>query len=107
MTDGKNWFGIGLEPTAKSVIGSQQVPYIHEDRVSKEDAIAAWTTMYEMSVEERAALGAAGRAHVMKNYNFKDMVKGWDNIFTDIRENKGSWDERKNYKKWTFEEIAA
>lgn len=107
VTDGEQFFGVGLEPAAKSVIGSQEVPYIYEDRVSKEDAIAAWTKMYEMSVEEREALGAAGREHVMKNYNFDVMVQGWDKIFTDIRENKGSWDERKDHKKWTFEEIAA
>ena len=39
VTDGENWFGIGIEPTSKAVIGSQEVPYICEDRVSKEDFI--------------------------------------------------------------------
>ena len=37
VTDGKKWFGIGIKPASKAVIGSQQVPYIYEDRVSEED----------------------------------------------------------------------
>ena len=35
ITDGETWFGVGLEPCSKTVIGSQQVPYIYEDRISK------------------------------------------------------------------------
>ena len=27
VTDGDEWFGIGLEPTSKAVIGSQPIPY--------------------------------------------------------------------------------
>ncbi len=48
VTDSKNWFGIGIEPASKAVIGSQQVPYIREDRVSKDDFIAALHKMYSM-----------------------------------------------------------
>ena len=35
VTDGKNWFGWGIKPASKAVIGSLQVPYIYEDRISK------------------------------------------------------------------------
>jgi len=105
VTDGENWFGIGLEPSSKSIIGSQDVPYIYEDRLAKEDVIAALVKMYEMSPEDRAALGKAGREHVLKNYNFKDMINGWDDIFTDIHKECGSWDNRKGYDRWTFEEM--
>ena len=41
VTDGKNWFGFGIEPTSKAVIGSLQVPYIYEDRISQPDFNAA------------------------------------------------------------------
>ena len=30
VTDGKSWFGIGLKPDSKTVIGSQEVPFIYE-----------------------------------------------------------------------------
>jgi len=106
VTDGENWFGVGIEPASKSIIGSQEVPYIYEDRLNKEDVINAMVKLYEMGTEERAALGKAGRQHALDNYNFKVMIEGWDKIFTDIHENKGSWETRKNYKKWTFEEVS-
>ena len=32
VTDGKKWFGYGIKPVSKSVIGSLQVPYIYEDQ---------------------------------------------------------------------------
>ena len=41
VTDGDDWFGIGIEPASKAIIGSQSVPYIYEDRISKEDFKAA------------------------------------------------------------------
>ena len=72
VTDGENWFGIGLEPASKAIIGSQDVPYIYEDRVSKEDFIAALDKIYNMTNEERTALGLAGRDHAIKNYGFEN-----------------------------------
>ena len=106
VTDGTNWFGVGLNPVSTAVIGSQDVPYIHEDRVSKEDFIAGLKKMFNLSREERNKLGAAGREHVLKNYNFENYEKGWDKIMTHVHEKNGSWQTRKNYKPWTFKEVA-
>ena len=62
VTDGENWFGIGIEPSSKALIGSQQVPYIYEDRISEEDFIDALTKIYEMSDEqEKSFLSQAGK----------------------------------------------
>ena len=41
VTNGADWFGIGLTPSSKSVIGSQPVPYIYEDRLNQEDIVNA------------------------------------------------------------------
>ncbi len=57
VTDGKEWFGVGIEPCSKSLIGSQQVPYIYEDRISQEDFIEALNKIHSMSREDRAELG--------------------------------------------------
>jgi len=105
VTDGENWFGIGLEPSSKTVIGSQEVPYIYEDRLNKEDFLNALRTMYNMPEEERKALGAAGREHVIKNYNFENFSKQWVELMDNIHEKYGSWSNRKHYKSWTFEEV--
>ena len=61
VTDGENWFGVGLEPTSKAVIGSQDIPYIHEDRLSEEAVVGAMLKIYNMSKKEREELGRKGR----------------------------------------------
>ena len=96
VTDGEEWFGIGIEPSAKAVIGSQEVPYIYEDRISKDDFINALLKIYNLTKEERGELGRKGREHVMKNYNFENYIKKWDEIFMDINQRHGSWENRKN-----------
>jgi glycosyltransferase involved in cell wall biosynthesis len=106
VTDGKNWFGIGIEPASKAVIGSQEVPFIYEDRICKEDFLNAMTKMYEMHKKERRELGKKGRQHVMKNYNFKNFEKQWIELIDQIHEKYGSWDTRKHYVPWTFKEVA-
>ena len=106
VTNGEEWFGFGLEPASKAVIGSQEIPYIYEDRVSKEDFLDAMTKMYEMSREERAKMGEKGRGHVVENYNFEDFAKKWEELMDDVIENCGSWDTRKNYHRWTIKEVS-
>ena len=105
VTDGKEYFGIGIEPSSKAVIGSQQVPYIYEDRISKEDFIAALTKIYNMSPDERKLLGIKGRQHVAVNYSFDKFKKTWINLMDSIIENHGSWETRKKYKSWDLKEI--
>ena len=105
VTDGENWFGIGIEPSSKSVIGSQQVPYIYEDRISKEDFKAALHKIYNMTSEERRSLGKLGRSHVEKNYSFEGYCEKWVEIMTEVHEKHGSWETRKNYVGWEFREL--
>jgi len=105
VTNGKDWFGIGLEPASKAIIGSQDVPYIYEDRVSKEDFIEAMLKIYNMSPEDRKALGRAGREHVKKNYGMAQYSGLWYDTFKEVFENMGAWDTRKNYKNWEMFEI--
>ena len=105
VTDGENWFGVGIEPSSKAIIGSQQVPYIYEDRISKEDFKAALHKIYNMTPEERKQLGEMGREHVEKNYSFEKYCEGWIEIMTEVYEKHGSWDTRKNHKTWEFREV--
>ena len=105
VTNGEEWFGIGLEPTSKAIIGSQGVPYIYEDRLSKEVVVDALLRMYNTSKKEREAIGKRGREHVLKNYNFENFKKAWHELFLEIHEKYGSWNERKNYSSGKFEEI--
>jgi glycosyltransferase involved in cell wall biosynthesis len=98
--------GIGLYPSSKAIIGSQQVPYIYEDRISKKAFLAALDQMYDGGEEFRKELGQNGRKHVLENYNFEDFNKKWVDLMLEIHEKEGSWDTRKGYSNITFKEVA-
>ena len=100
VTDGKTVFGVGIEPSSKAIIGSQEVPYIYEDRISKEDFLAALTTMYEMSREDRRELGLKARSWVESNFGFDQFSQRWDDVLTQVVEDNGSWETRTNYKSY-------
>ena len=105
VTDGENWFGIGIEPSSKAIIGSQDVPYIYEDRISKEDFLDALKKMYNMPKEDREKMGEMGMEHVNKNYNFVEFENKWIEVLEHVHEKYGSWNNRKEYKRWHIMEI--
>jgi glycosyltransferase involved in cell wall biosynthesis len=108
VTDGTNWFGIGLEPSSKAVIGSQDVPYIYEDRIGSQQLVSALKKVYEMSSADRSKLGLAGREHTLNNYNFQVYTDRWVSLLEEAYEHYGSWnhpDGRKNYKGWEHTEL--
>ena len=105
ITDSENYFGIPIEPSSKAIIGSQQVPWIYEDRLDGKDVTDALLRMYNMTKEEREEMGKKGREFIMKKYSFEDFKKNWINLMLGVHEKHGSWEARKNYKSWEFSEI--
>ena len=106
VISGSDWFGIPLLPSSKSIIGSQDVPYIYEDRINKDQFISALSKIYDMSATERRKMGMAGRRHVEENYNFENFNKTWVDFMDKIYEKNGSWENRKNYSGIRFVEVA-
>lgn len=105
VTDGENWFGIGIKPTSRAVIGSQEVPYIYEDRINEEVFVDALMKFYNLSKEERQELGRLGRNHLAQNYSMESFANKWDKVLTNVIETRGSWDTRKNYQAWELIEV--
>jgi len=105
LTDGKETFGFLLEPSATAIIGSQDVPYIYEDRVSKKDVIDSMIKIHNMTREERKNIGKKGHDFVSKNFNFDNFISSWDKILSDVHKKNGSWENRKNYISWTLKEF--
>jgi len=105
MSDGVQDFGVLIKPASCAVIGSQDVPYIYEDRISKEDFINALVKMHNMSREERKQIGKKAVEFVNKNFSFENYGASWDKIMKDVYERHGSWETRKNYKSWTVKEF--
>ena len=105
VTDGEQWFGIGIKPASKAVIGSQEVPYIYEDRVSKESFIEALIEMFNKTPEERKEIGKKAREYVLKKYDLKKFAEAWEKTMDTFLEKNGSWVTRKNYIRWTVKEF--
>ena len=103
---GKNQFGIPLYPASKSIIGSQNIPWIYEDRLNGDDFVDALENMFSMPKNKRKKMGQLGREHVMKNYNFDDFNKVWVDTMLKIYEEEGSWETRKYQKRWYLKEVA-
>mgnify|MGYP003136283251 FL=1 len=98
-------FGIPLYPASRAIIGSQQIPWIYEDRLNCDDVVNALQKMYNLSNEERKKMGEKGRQHVMKNYNFENFNKTWVDLMTKIHDEEGSWGTRKYTKRWSIKEV--
>jgi len=106
VTDGKNWFGWGIQPSSKAVIGSLQVPYIYEDRISQSDFEDVMTKALNLNKTKYKKLSDAAIEHVKNNYNFNQYEQKWIETMDEIVEKYGSWENRKLYKPWHFLEVA-
>jgi glycosyltransferase involved in cell wall biosynthesis len=106
VTDGKNWFGWGIQPSSKSVIGSLQVPYIYEDRINQQDFQNTLKKALNISDKAYKKMSIQGREHVKNNYSFEQFNKSWVSAIDEIIEKHGSWESRKIYKRWHLLEVA-
>jgi len=104
VKDGDMEFGRLIEPASKMLVGTQNVPYIYEDRLSKEDVLDAFRDVYSASERERNEWGIAGKKYVRNNYGMNEYIEKWDQVFTDTHEKYGSWPNEK-YDKWKIEEL--
>lgn len=78
-----NWWGVPVFPASRSCTGSQQVPYIYDDRPCHDEVVKALMRMYKMGREERRALGAKAREWATRKFDLKDMVSSWDQVFQE------------------------
>ena len=102
---GADTFGVPLFPVSKAIIGSQSVPYIYEDRLSKDHFMSALSNMYDLGIDGRLEMGLKGAQHVQTNYNFNDFGQKWVDLMLEVHESQGSWDSR-NHNTITFKEVA-
>ena len=106
VTNGKDWFGWGIQPSSRSVIGSLQVPYIYEDRMNEREFIDTLKKSLNASKKAYKKMSIQGMAHVRENYSFEGFQKSWIETIDEVVEKHGSWDTRKNYKTWQLLEVA-
>lgn len=105
ITDGNEWFGIPVYPCSKSIVGSQNVPFIFEDKINEEDFVEALEGIYGLSREKRKEMGLKGREHVLKNYSFEKYQSRWVEMMKEIHNAHGSWSNRKEIKRFIMEVV--
>jgi len=106
VTNGNEWFGYGIEPASKTVIGSLQVPYIYEDRITQQDFEKYLTKALKMPKKQYNKMALQGIGHVKENYNFDRFESEWVKLIDDVIERHKSWENRELYKRWHLLEVA-
>ena len=87
--------GVALDVTCKSLVGSQQVPYIYEDYVSCEEVASAIFRLSDMSKDSYTELCNKVKSYVSSEFAYKTTIDLWDESLKDLCEN---W--RENYERW-------
>ena len=92
--------GIALDVDFRTMVGSQQVPYIYEDYASVESISSAIEKMYNLTSVDRKALGNKARDYVLSEFSYQKTVDFWHESLTNLVEN---W--KTDHKSWTCEEV--
>ena len=88
--------GVALDVELKTLVGSQQVPYIYEDYVSCESTSEAMMKLYELPKSEKLKLRKKVLDYVNFEFNHQDTIDDWHKTMKDTQEN---WKER--YQRWS------
>ena len=97
--------GVALQPAVRSLIGSQLVPYIHEDFTTHADLRDAFMKIYSMTPEEKAKMKEKVIEYVDHEFNFNNVISEWDRTLTETIE-KFQSDRSEGKGIWTLQSIA-
>lgn len=80
-------YGVSIEPAAKALVGSQQIPFIFSDNVSHQQVCDALMKMYNMLKQDRDDLGRQARDNVLVRYDMDRMISQWDQAIINCVDN--------------------
>ena len=86
--------GIALDVDLRTLVGSQQVPYIYEDYTTIENTAASIMKMYDLGPKKRAKLGKKAREYAISEFNIDTTIDKWHNTM------KKTIEDFKDYKAW-------
>ena len=93
--------GVAIEPAARTLVGSQLVPYIYDDHVNYLDIADAYMKVYKMTPEEKKVLSEKNMAYCDYEFNFENMIKHWDETLDKCI---ADWNSNPQ-KQWTCEQL--
>lgn len=92
--------GIALPVEMKTLVGSQQVPYIYEDYVSIDATANAFYKLYALSDDDKKKLREKVRNYAKSEFAYQKTIDEWHNTMKNTIDN---WKE--NYNRWELTEI--
>ena len=87
--------GVALDINCKTLVGSQQVPYIYEDYVTPENIADGIYKLYSLDPAEKIKLREKVIDYAKSEFSHEKTVNMWHESLNDVYEN---WKER--YKRW-------
>jgi len=93
--------GVALDIDFRSLVGSQQVPFIYEDYCDTQNIANAIMKLYEMPTKEREALGQKTRDYVLSEFNYQHTIDRWHETLSELVE---SWKSQRT-RRWSFNEV--
>lgn len=75
-----NWWGVPVFSASRSCTGSQQIPFIYDDKVNHDDVVRGLKILYDMGRQGRKELGLKARAWVSQNFSLEKMIADWDGM---------------------------
>lgn len=97
-------YGVALTPEVKTLVGTQQIPYIYEDLCSWKTYSDAFMRVFEMGPEKRRELGFKAMQHAHKNYDMNNLITTWDTTLSNMIDGWKSG-TLPNNKKWSVTTI--
>jgi glycosyltransferase involved in cell wall biosynthesis len=92
--------GVALPVECKTLVGSQQVPYIYEDYVTVETTATGLYNLFKMTPDEKRALREKVRNYAMSEFSYQKTVDDWHSTMKDAIEN---WKSR--HSAWEVKEL--
>ncbi len=93
--------GIALPVETRTLVGSQQVPYIYEDYVNNSTVASAIMKMYELGVDGRKQLGLKAKNYVAAEFNQQRTIDAWHDTLNKLIDDWKSGN-RKNWSVTTL-----
>jgi len=87
--------GVALDVDLRTLVGSQQVPYIYEDYCSNENIAEAIMKLYEKTPEEKEELSQKVLDYVNSEFSFDKTIELWHETLVETLEN---WETRRDRK---------
>lgn len=75
------WWGQPVFPAARNLVGSQQVPYIYDDRVNNDEVADALVKMFKLGKPARRKIGFEAREWAKQHFGMDRMRDGWIDAF--------------------------